>query len=142
MPYRCAILGILFSSVLSSQTITGSITGTVTDPAKAVAAGAKIAATNTGANLTYSTTTNETGVYNLLFLPAGKYTVSATAPGTEIHPVPYRVPQRAKSRKLGFSGTRHHQPDKLRPGHQPGAEPAQYPVRSEVLLLTNAGKRE
>jgi hypothetical protein len=142
MPYRCAILGVLFSSVLSSQTITGSITGTVTDAAKAVVADAKIVATNTGANLIYSTTTNETGVYNLLFLPVGQYTVSATAPGTEVHPVPYRVLQRTESRKLGSSGTPHHQPDELRPGHQPSAEPAQYPVRSEVLLLTNAGKSE
>jgi hypothetical protein len=41
MFYRCAIPGVLLSSLLSSQTITGSITGTLTDPAKAAVAAAK-----------------------------------------------------------------------------------------------------
>jgi hypothetical protein len=76
-----AVLAILFSSVLSAQTITGSITGTVTDPAKALVAGARIVATNNGTNLTYSTLTNDAGVYNLLFLPVGQYSVTATAQG-------------------------------------------------------------
>src|SRR5215470_20052723 len=70
-----------FSSVVSAQTITGSITGTVTDPSKAVVTDVKVVATNTATNLTYPTTTNEAGVYNLLFLPVGQYTVSATASG-------------------------------------------------------------
>src|SRR5262249_48798669 len=65
----------------SAQTITGSITGTVTDPSKAVVADVKVGATNNATNLTYQTTTNEGGVYNLLFLPGGQYTVSATASG-------------------------------------------------------------
>jgi len=49
---RGAVLAILFSSVLSAQTITGSITGTVTDPAKAVVAGARIVATINGTIVT------------------------------------------------------------------------------------------
>src|SRR5215813_7271598 len=82
--YRVAFAAIIFasfSSVISAQTITGSITGTVTDPSKAVVANVKVVATNTGTNLTYATNTNEVGVYNLLFLPVGQYTVSATAQG-------------------------------------------------------------
>ena len=50
-----AVFAILFSSALLAQTITGSITGTVTDPTKAVVANVKIVATNTGTNLTYPT---------------------------------------------------------------------------------------
>jgi outer membrane receptor protein involved in Fe transport len=76
-----AIIFASFSSVISAQTITGSITGTVTDPSKAVVTDVKVIATNNATNLTYQTTTNESGVYNLLFLPVGQYTVSATASG-------------------------------------------------------------
>src|SRR5215471_14758858 len=76
-----AIIFASFSSVISAQTITGSITGTVTDPSKAVVADVKVVATNNATNLTYQATTNEAGVYNLLFLPVGQYTVSATASG-------------------------------------------------------------
>jgi hypothetical protein len=99
MFYRCAILGVLLSSVLSSQTITGSITGTLTDIAKIVMAAAKIVANNAGANLTYSTTTNEFGVYNLLFLPVGQYTASATRAGlknAKLGPLAREVNQTAK----------------------------------------------
>jgi hypothetical protein len=74
-------LGVVFSSLLCAQTITGTITGTVTDPSKALVANAKVIATNNATNLTYATTTNEAGVYNLLFLPVGQYTVTAAAPG-------------------------------------------------------------
>src|SRR6185312_13834263 len=69
------------SPLLTAQTITGSITGIVTDPTKAVVANVSVLATNAATNLTYQTTTNDAGVYNLLFLPVGQYTVSATAQG-------------------------------------------------------------
>src|SRR5436309_712981 len=72
---------VLFTSVSSAQTITGSITGVVTDPSSASVANVKIVATNTGTNVTHQTTTNELGVYNLVFLPVGQYTVAAEAAG-------------------------------------------------------------
>jgi len=78
---KLAVFAVLFTSVLSSQTITGSITGVVTDPTGAVVANVKVVATNTGTNVTYPTTTNDVGVYNLVFLPVGQYTVSAQAQG-------------------------------------------------------------
>ena len=67
--FKLAVLAVLWTSVLSAQTITGSITGAVSDPSGAVVANVKIVATNTGTNLTFPTTTNDTGVYNLVFLP-------------------------------------------------------------------------
>jgi Carboxypeptidase regulatory-like domain len=81
MLLKSAVLAVLFTSVLSAQTITGSITGVVTDPSSSVIPNVKIVATNTGTNLAYPTTTNEAGVYNLVFLPVGRYTVSASAQG-------------------------------------------------------------
>src|SRR5204863_3006934 len=79
--FKLAVLAVLWTSVLSAQTITGSITGAVSDPSGAVVANVKIVATNTGTNLTFATTTNDTGVYNLVFLPVGHYTVSAESKG-------------------------------------------------------------
>ncbi|HEY2013379.1 MAG TPA: carboxypeptidase regulatory-like domain-containing protein, partial [Bryobacteraceae bacterium] len=72
---------VMLASALCAQTITGSITGTVTDPSNAVVANVKVVATNTGTNLTFPTTTNDSGVYNLVFLPIGQYTVTAEAAG-------------------------------------------------------------
>jgi hypothetical protein len=74
----------LFVALLASahaQTITASITGTVSDPTGAVMPNARVVATNTATNLTYEATTNQSGVYNLVFLPVGNYTVSAENPG-------------------------------------------------------------
>src|SRR5437870_8629833 len=79
--FKLAVLAVVWTSVLSAQTITGSITGAVTDPSGAVVANVKIVATNTGTNLTFATTTNDVGVYNLVFLPVGQYTVSAAGQG-------------------------------------------------------------
>jgi hypothetical protein len=80
----CVVLAIvlcLFANGAYAQTVTASITGTVTDPSGAVAPNVKVIATNTGTNLTYPTSSNEAGVYNLLFLPVGQYNISAEAQG-------------------------------------------------------------
>jgi len=59
-----------------SQTITGSITGTVADSSGAVIPSAKVTATNLGTNLSYNASSNSAGVYNLLFLPIGEYNLT------------------------------------------------------------------
>jgi hypothetical protein len=64
-----------------AQTITGSITGTVTDPSGAVVTNARVVATNVETGVTHGTNTNEAGVYNLVFLPVGQYTVTSEAKG-------------------------------------------------------------
>jgi len=75
-----ALFGLLACS-LSAQTTTASITGAIHDPSGAVIPGVKVTATNVATNLTYSASTNESGVYNLLFLPVGQYTVSSETQG-------------------------------------------------------------
>jgi len=80
-------VGLLFLSLLllaglaSAQTITGAITGTVTDPSGSVVPGATVTAVNVATNVATEVVTNEAGIYNLLFLPVGEYTLSVTARG-------------------------------------------------------------
>lgn len=76
-----ALATALFCGIASGQTITGSITGTVTDPTGAVVPGARVVATNVGTNLTYPGSTNEAGIYNLLFLPPGAYKLTVELSG-------------------------------------------------------------
>ncbi|MBM3782711.1 MAG: hypothetical protein FJW30_00040 [Acidobacteria bacterium] len=71
----------LASPFAAAQTITGAFTGTLSDQSGAVIPSAKVTATNTGTNLTYTAQSNEAGVYNLLFLPVGSYNVAAEAKG-------------------------------------------------------------
>ncbi|MBS1877344.1 MAG: TonB-dependent receptor [Acidobacteria bacterium] len=71
----------IFSQIASAQTITASITGTVSDPSGAVVPNVKVTATNTSTNQAYNANSNESGVYNLLFLPVGNYNVSAEIQG-------------------------------------------------------------
>jgi hypothetical protein len=86
-------------SLAMAQTTTGSITGTAIDPSGAAVPGVKIVATNSGTNVTFNGMTNEAGVYNLVFLPVGKYTVEAEIQGFKkatIGPFPLEVNQIAR----------------------------------------------
>jgi hypothetical protein len=64
-----------------AQAGTGTITGTVTDPAGAVVANAPVEVTNTDTNVPYPTATTAAGVYTATRLPPGPYRVTVTAPG-------------------------------------------------------------
>jgi Carboxypeptidase regulatory-like domain len=59
-----------------AQTITGSITGTVTDPSGAVVPDAKVTATNVLTGVTTQTSTNPSGIYSLRFLQIGQYKIT------------------------------------------------------------------
>lgn len=81
---RLVVLAGMLSLALQTifaQTITGTITGTVTDQSGAVVPNVRIVTTNTGTNVSTTATSNDSGIYNLLFLPAGEYTVAAEAQG-------------------------------------------------------------
>ena len=84
LPARLAVgllLILSFALNLSGQTITASITGTVTDPSGAVIPAVKVTATNIGTNFTFTTNTNGDGLYTFPFLPVGNYNVLAEGPG-------------------------------------------------------------
>src|SRR5260370_41976089 len=66
-------------SIAMGQTITGSVTGTVSDPSRAAVAAAKVVATNLDTRVDTSTTTTANGVYVLRFLQISHYKISITA---------------------------------------------------------------
>jgi hypothetical protein len=63
------------------QTVTGSVTGEVTDPSGSVITGASIVAHNIDTNVDSSTTTNASGVFRIDYLPIGHYQLTARANG-------------------------------------------------------------
>lgn len=72
----------------NAQTITGAITGTVSDQTGAVVPNAKVTATNVATNVSTTAVTNDAGIYNLLFLPVGQYRISTEASGFKLATVP------------------------------------------------------
>jgi Carboxypeptidase regulatory-like domain len=70
------------------QSVNGSITGGVTDPSGAVVAGVHVVAHAVDTGVDTSTTTNATGIYNIDFLPIGRYQVSVEATGFNTETLP------------------------------------------------------
>lgn len=75
------LLVTLSGAPVFAQTITGSITGTVTDPSGAVISGARVTATNVLTNVVTPAVTNASGIYSLQFLQIGRYKVQVQASG-------------------------------------------------------------
>jgi hypothetical protein len=84
---RCASVLLVFGLFVVTglpafaQTITGDITGVVTDHTGAVLPNATVTVVNTGTNLSRSATTNDAGNYRIPNLSIGEYKVTAIAQG-------------------------------------------------------------
>lgn len=80
---KAAILS-LIAAVLGApaQTGTSAITGTITDPAGAAVAGAKVTAINSESGARLETLSNDAGAYRIPALSPGIYTVQAETPGS------------------------------------------------------------
>ena len=78
---------LLLSSAFA-QTVTGSITGVVTDQSGAVILGANVTAENSATSVKTSAKTNTSGVYTIRFLPIGTYTVTVEANGFSTQKIP------------------------------------------------------
>lgn len=92
MKTRTLLKGVLFSWLLMAassaafaQTTTGNILGTVADSNNAAVANAQVTATNIETNFSRSATSDESGQYNIQYLPPGTYRVEATAGGFKIY---------------------------------------------------------
>jgi hypothetical protein len=72
---------LLLTITALGQSDRGTITGAVTDPSKAVVAGATVTATNKATGIKQETVTTETGNYTLSSLPAGLYDVTVEQAG-------------------------------------------------------------
>src|ERR1700743_1953951 len=82
-----------------TQTITGSITGLVTDSSGAVVVGAKVIATNVLTGVATPTVTNSSGIYSLRFLQIGQYKISVESSSfapQSTNPFTLEVDQEAK----------------------------------------------
>jgi Carboxypeptidase regulatory-like domain/TonB-dependent Receptor Plug Domain len=77
-----SFFALLFAcSVAFGQTITGSLTGTISDPSGAAVSGATVTAINVDTGVQTPTTTNANGIYTLRFLQIGHYKLSITSSG-------------------------------------------------------------
>jgi hypothetical protein len=107
----CSLAALLCLSSALGQTVTGSITGEVTDPSGAVVTGANVTAENTATSVKTSAQTNASGVYTIRFLPIGTYTVTIEAKGfvtQQVSPFTLEIDQTVKinsSLKIGSSTT-------------------------------------
>jgi hypothetical protein len=80
------VLRIVFLSIVLgcvgpafSQSLTGSISGTVTDQNNAVVLGAAVFGKNTETGFVRSAVTNSSGLYRLTDIPAGPYEITIEA---------------------------------------------------------------
>src|ERR1700729_1292092 len=90
---------LLSCSIAWGQTITGSITGTISDPSGAAVGGATVTAINVDTGVQTPTTTNGDGVYILRFLQPGHYKLSVKSTGfnpTTAGPFTLEVGQEAR----------------------------------------------
>ena len=75
------LLALIAPSSLSAQGITGSITGTVTDPSGAVIAGATVTVKQIDTNAVKTIVTSDAGTYTITQLQPGHYTVNVEKAG-------------------------------------------------------------
>ena len=76
------------SATAMAQTVTGAVTGNVTDPSGAVIPGAKVIAHNLDTGVDSSATTDNSGLYRISFLPIGRYQLTIQASGFGTQNVP------------------------------------------------------
>lgn len=77
----CAATLLLLGPTCIAQTVTGSITGEVTDSSGAVVAGAHVTAHNVDTGVNSTATSDSAGVYRIGYLPIGNYQVTVNAAG-------------------------------------------------------------
>jgi hypothetical protein len=80
-PCHPALAFLLLPALAVAQSITGSITGVVTDSSGAVIPGASITVLNTDTNVRTTVETDASGNYSAPLLPRGNYKLEVSAPG-------------------------------------------------------------
>ena len=79
----------LFTAVMLAQANRATITGTIADSSGAVVPNAEVTATNDGTKVATRAVSNNNGLYSLLNLPPGTYTVTAKRDGFKTVDFPY-----------------------------------------------------
>ncbi len=84
-----AVAAVLLGASLShAQTVTGAVTGTITDPSGSVIPGAKVVARNLDTGVNSVAVSDAAGLYRIAFLPIGRYKVTVDANGFGEETVP------------------------------------------------------
>src|SRR5579883_1642913 len=78
---RILAIAALFTLPMAAQINSGVISGTVTDPQKAVVPKAKIDVIEDETKFSYVASTNEAGEYTVPYLKAGVYSITVNASG-------------------------------------------------------------
>ncbi|MGD0124911.1 MAG: TonB-dependent receptor [Terriglobia bacterium] len=78
------LLATVLSQPLHAQVLYGSVSGTVSDPSGAVIPGAQITIVNDTTGFTRTGTTDSAGLYRLLDISEGTYTLTASASGFQM----------------------------------------------------------
>jgi hypothetical protein len=105
------LLGVIALSTAVAQTVTGTITGQVTDPSGALVSGATVIAENVAMGVKTTATTNAVGLYTIRFLPIGTYKITVQAKGftsANVPPFSLEIDQTAKidvALKIGSTET-------------------------------------
>src|SRR5215467_2875890 len=92
----CLICVVALAAPAAAQTFTGSITGTVTDPAGALVPNAALTLTNLDTNDARRQLTNESGEYTFAAVSPGRYRLALEHPGFKRvvqEPIEVRVQQ-------------------------------------------------
>lgn len=84
-PLAIVLAGFMFTTILAWSSITGSISGVVTDPSGAVISGASVVALNTQTGVKTALTTDSSGFYNFSTLAIGTYDLEISQIGFKIH---------------------------------------------------------
>jgi hypothetical protein len=88
--FRSRLLGVialcflLFPALVTAQSVSGELVGTIYDATGAIVAGASVIATNVGTGVQTSTVSSSAGQYRLGNLPAGSYDLKVTAKGFSV----------------------------------------------------------
>src|SRR5579863_4268261 len=73
------------TGVLFGQAELATVTGLVTDSAKAVIPGVKVTIRNVDTDIAHTVDTNQEGYFTIPELPAGSYVLESASPGFEIY---------------------------------------------------------
>lgn len=71
----------LTPSAIGQGSVTGKVSGTITDASQAIVPDVRVALRNIETNVSRSTTTSKAGTYEFLSVPAGRYEVTAESSG-------------------------------------------------------------
>jgi len=99
----CFLLLILTLRPVDAQVVNATLTGIVSDASGATVSGVKVAATNTGTNISHEAKSDSAGVYTIPALAPGEYRLEASQPGFKKQVVSGVVLQVAEQARLNVT---------------------------------------